>query len=206
MLKPAAEIDRRLYRSYVGRPEGFDLLALNQLSVLTGLGLREHHRVLDLGCGSLRLGRMLIPFLQAGRYCGVEPETSLVEAGVRNELGWDAIRIKQPIILPIRDFSLWRFGMRFDFIIAHSVFTHTQPALAAVALRAVRDALAPNGVLAATFIQTEQPIRPPSGTWIYPDCITFTSEEIEELHRGAGLRVEADQFPHPCQDWWISRP
>lgn len=196
--------DHRPYRGYVGRPEGYDLLALNQIGVLSALGLRETHRVLDLGCGSLRLGRMLIPFLRAGRYFGVEPNLALLEAGVRNELGWDAFAIKQPVILPVEDFSLWRFGEKFDFVIAHSIFTHTQPALAAHALRAVRGALAPGGRLAATFITTDPPQRPVQGDWIYPDCINYTLAETRALMAQAGLRVLPLRYPHPCQDWWIA--
>ncbi|KVC92358.1 hypothetical protein WI76_03890 [Burkholderia ubonensis] len=196
--------DHRLYRGYVGRPEGYDLLALNQICVLSALGLRENHRVLDLGCGSLRLGRMLIPFLRSGRYYGVEPNLALLDAGVRNELGWDAFAIKRPVILPIDDFSLWRFGVKFDFIVAHSIFTHTQPALALHALSAVREALAPSGRLAATFIATDPPLRPQTGSWIYPDCITYTEQESLALFAGAGLHVLPVKFPHPCQDWWIA--
>ena len=35
---------------------------------------REIHRLLDFGCGSLRLGRMAIPYLLEGHYFGIEPE------------------------------------------------------------------------------------------------------------------------------------
>jgi SAM-dependent methyltransferase len=196
--------DHRLYRGYVGRPEGYDLLALNQLGMLAALGLREHHRVLDLGCGSLRLGRMLIPFLRPGCYYAVEPNLALFDAGVRNELGWDAFRIKRPVVLPVDDFSLWRFGVAFDFVIAHSIFTHTQPALAARALRAVANVLAPDGQLAATFIATDPPQRPAGGEWIYPDCITYTGAETLALMSGAGLQVLELDYPHPCQEWWVA--
>ena len=75
--------------------------------MLTSLGLREHDHVLDIGCGSLRLGRLLIPFLRRARYFGVEPNLSLVDAGIRNELGWDAFRIK----CPVRAFLLIWMGL-----------------------------------------------------------------------------------------------
>jgi SAM-dependent methyltransferase len=200
----ALQGDHRLYRGWVGRPEGYDILAMNQFALLTDLGLREQHRVLDLGCGSLRLGRLLIPFLRTGRYFAAEPDLSLVDAGIRNELGWDAFRIKRPVVLPIDDFSLWRFGQRFDFVIAHSIFTHTQPALAVRGLSAVRDVLTECGVFAATFIATDPPQRPASGSWIYPECITYTVEETRELYRSSGLRVLDATYPHTCQDWWLA--
>ena len=51
------------------------------------LGLWDCHRVLDFGCGSLRLGGLLIPLLQPDRYCGIEPETWFIDDGLDRELG-----------------------------------------------------------------------------------------------------------------------
>lgn len=65
-------------------------------NLLTSVGLRQHHRVLDIGCGSLRVGRLLIPYLNQGNYFGVEPNEWLVSDGILNEIGQDQIEIKQP--------------------------------------------------------------------------------------------------------------
>jgi hypothetical protein len=46
------------YRAYVGPPDRFDFMSATQFALLFALGLRDHHRVLDFGCGSLRLGRL----------------------------------------------------------------------------------------------------------------------------------------------------
>ena len=53
----------RHYAAYVGPPEQYDFMGATQFRLLTTLGLREHHSVLDFGCGSLRAGRLLIPYL-----------------------------------------------------------------------------------------------------------------------------------------------
>lgn len=193
------------YRGWIGRPEGYDLLAANQFTLLCSLGLRGHHTVLDLGCGSLRLGRLLIPFLERGRYFGVEPEMDLVTEGIEKELGWDAIRIKQPRILPLRNFELPVFQQRFDFIIAHSIFTHTQPDLARIAMAQCARALEPAGVLAATFIPGDPPSRPSGVGWVYPDCLSYTPAEIRRLFADAGLTASSAAHPHPCQQWWLAR-
>jgi SAM-dependent methyltransferase len=52
------------YRAYVGPPDRFDFMSATQFSLLFALGLRDHDCVLDFGCGSLRLGRLLIPYLR----------------------------------------------------------------------------------------------------------------------------------------------
>ena len=67
------------YRAFVGPPEDYDLISAMVFNLLTCLGLRQHHKVLDIGCGSLRCGRLLIPYLNKGNYFGVEPNKWLVD-------------------------------------------------------------------------------------------------------------------------------
>ena len=46
------------YRAFVDFPGRYDVgAAAMQFSLLTALGLREDHSLLDIGCGSLRAGR-----------------------------------------------------------------------------------------------------------------------------------------------------
>lgn len=63
------------YRSYVGPADQYDLIGAAQFALLYALGLREHHRLLDVGCGSLRAGRMLISYQNPGGYTGVATNT-----------------------------------------------------------------------------------------------------------------------------------
>ena len=90
------------YRAYVGPPEDYDLIAAMAFNLLTTLGLRQHHSLLDVGCGSLRIGRLLIPYLNRGKYFGVEPNEWLVDEGIRRELGETLVQIKRPDILFLR--------------------------------------------------------------------------------------------------------
>ncbi len=73
------------YRAYVGPPEDYDLIAAMTFNLLTTLGLRQHHSLLDIGCGSLRIGRLVIPYLNRGKYFGVEPNEWLGRR--RNQTG-----------------------------------------------------------------------------------------------------------------------
>ncbi len=116
------------YRAYVGPPERYDLVAAIQFNLMTSLGLREGHSLLDIGCGSLRGGRLFIPYLLPGRYFGLEPERWLIDEGVRNELGRDILRVKRPTFSHDRDFTLTAFGRKFDFLLAQSIFSHASPA------------------------------------------------------------------------------
>jgi SAM-dependent methyltransferase len=57
-----------------------------QIAFLKEMGLRPHHRVLDIGCGPLRGGFPLIEYLQARGYTGVDiRETAIAEGRARIE-------------------------------------------------------------------------------------------------------------------------
>jgi len=105
----------------------------------------------DVGCGSLRAGRLLIPYLNPGRYFGVEPNRWLVEEGIERELGSDLVAMKRPTFRFVDDFSLGAFGVEFDFAMAHSVFSYTYPDLALLGFRRIGETLAPKGMLFATL-------------------------------------------------------
>ena len=61
------------YRAYVGPLDRYDFMGASQFRLLTSLGLRAEHKLLDFGCGSLRSGKLLIPYFNAGNYYGQEP-------------------------------------------------------------------------------------------------------------------------------------
>ena len=176
------------YRAFVGPPGRFDLMSTAQLALLHMLGLRDRHRVLDLGCGSLRLGRLLIPYLRTGGYFGIEPEAWLVDEGFARELGDDARRLKAPRFAHNDDYDCSVFGEQFDFIIAQSIFSHTGVTAGRQALNAFRPALAPRGlVLANWLVGVEGGFDPDTVGWIYPECVIHSPERVDALIAEAGL-------------------
>lgn len=190
------------YRAYVGPPEDYDLLAGIQFSLLFAAGLRETHTVLDVGCGSLRAGRLLIPYLRPGHYFGIEPERWLVDAGIAHELGRDALRLKRPSFMYRDDFAAGDFGVEFDFAIAQSVFSHTFPDMAVTGLARIAAVLAPRGLLVATF--HGRGAAPKGSGWLYPQCVAYQWEEMAALLSTAGLRGRTMTWPHPRQTWFLA--
>jgi len=185
------------YRAYIGGPGRYDVLAAANFMVLVQAGLREKHRVLDVGCGSLRLGRLLIPYLSPGGYFGVEPNQWLVDEGFDRELGRDIIELKQPRFLYVDDFSVGAFETTFDYAIAYSVFSHAYPDLAGLGLRRVGETLAEDGVLLGTYFEggpdvhlakPDNPLLAGNGSgWLYPKCVRYSWEEFEALLHESGL-------------------
>ena len=101
------------YRAFVGPPERYDLVGALQFNLITYLGLRDTHYLLDIGCGSLRSGRLFISYLLPGRYYGIEPAHWLIEDGIKHEIGEDLIKIKRPTFSYENSFELSQFGRNF---------------------------------------------------------------------------------------------
>ena len=51
------------YMAYVGPPAQYDFMGGTQFRLLSTLGLRANHSLLDFGCGSLRAGRLFLSYL-----------------------------------------------------------------------------------------------------------------------------------------------
>ncbi|MBA3831209.1 MAG: sulfatase-like hydrolase/transferase [Chthoniobacterales bacterium] len=193
------------YRAFVGPPDRYDLVAAMTFNLLTTLGLRQNHSLLDLGCGSLRVGRVLIPYLNRGKYFGLEPNEWLVQDGIRNEIGETLLRIKRPRFLftdsPLR---LQEVSNVFDFAIAQSIFSHCGLDLIAAWLGAIAKKLASTGALVATFFSGDKDST--KAGWTYPGCVTYKPDTLERLASGAGLRFEVLDWRHPRQTWALFAP
>ncbi len=96
-----------------------------QMQFLIREGLKPHHRLLDVGCGSLRLGVKAISYLDHEHYYGLDISEDLVKAGYDKELSSEQ-RAKFPWRnVAISDaFDVSTFAVEFDMAIAQSVFTH----------------------------------------------------------------------------------
>ncbi|HEU0207795.1 MAG TPA: class I SAM-dependent methyltransferase [Candidatus Udaeobacter sp.] len=188
------------YRAYVGPPEDYDLIAAMTFNLLTTLGLRQHHSLLDIGCGSLRIGRLLIPYLNRGKYFGVEPNKWLVEEGIRRELGQSLVEIKRPtFFFTGSPENVVKAEITFNFAVAQSVFSHCGLDRITGWLSAISRSLARDGALVATFLIGEKDSARTG--WIYPECVNYCPGTLERAAADAGLRFEILDWKHPRQTW-----
>jgi SAM-dependent methyltransferase len=188
------------YRAYVGPPENYDLIAAMTFNLLTTLGLRQCHSLLDVGCGSLRVGRLLIPYLNCRKYFGVEPNEWLVKEGIKRELGETLLEIKRPTFF----FSdspevITQANTSFDFALAQSIFSHAGLDVIKNWLGAISRSLAEDGALVATFLAGEE--DSPTKGWVYPECVNYRPATLRNAAAEAGLRFELLDWKHPRQTW-----
>lgn len=175
------------HRKYVGG--NWEQMGALQFEFLLGRGLQPHHVFVDIACGSLRAGVLLIPWLDAGRYFGIEKEAELVRRGLEEELPADVRAARRPQILVSSAFEFDRLGARPDFGIAQSLFSHLPPALIRQCLGKLRPVMADGGTLFATFFETERPVAHDDAPHDHGD-FRYTRREMEQFGVDAGWTPE----------------
>lgn len=187
------------HRAYIGDEALWDVLGAHQFKVLTDSGLRRYHRVLDVGCGPLRLGRLLLVYLDAGNYYGMDPESWLIRCG-REEVGEGLIEKMRPSFRYDADFDFKRFDAEFDFIVAHGILTHVTTAkLFAVLLNSSR-CLAPEGKILATYLPWDTDNT--KHEWS-EGVVGFRRETVEDMAESSGLSIRHLEGESPEGHTWI---
>jgi len=175
-----AEVAAGRHRESVGGL--WDEIGKLQADFLVSRGLKPHHHLLDIGCGSMRGGVKLIRYLDAGNYVGTDLNASLLKAGYEIELAKAGLTHKLPRSNLVADaeFDLSWCPMRFDFALAQSVFTSLPLNFLRVCLERLPTFVVPGGrFLVSLFIipddhPTSKPYRHPSGNGMVRSC-SYTS-------------------------------
>jgi cyclopropane fatty-acyl-phospholipid synthase-like methyltransferase len=106
----------------------WDTVGPLQCDFLVEQGLEPGHRMLDIGCGTLRGGRFFIRHLDPGRYTGMDISTQALDFA-RELIEEKGLADRVPKLVLNEDLRL-NFeelaGQQFDVLLAQSVFTHLQ--------------------------------------------------------------------------------
>lgn len=147
----AEAVARGEHRALVGGL--WDELGSLQFNTLRTAGLRAEHRLLDLGCGSLRGGLHFIRYLDAGNYYGIDANESLLDAGVHVELPAAGLtgRIPEENLRCDSSFDVACFGRTFHMALAFSLFTHLPAAFLRACLVRLAQVMEPGGTFYASF-------------------------------------------------------
>ncbi len=98
---------------------------IESLEFLKKKGLKSNHKFLDFGCGFLRMGIVIIPFLQKGNYTGMDISRERIEAG-KKQLKEKGIKSDNYNVYVNKNNLLLEIPkkLKFDFIYLDSVVTH----------------------------------------------------------------------------------
>lgn len=121
-----------------------------QLDGLKQLGMSPSHRLLDVGCGAMRLGVYAVDYLEGGNYYGVDAFPPYIETGRR--LAAATGLTKRFSLLASKAFEFDRFGVQFDYANAQSVLTHLSGEECHACMAALRKVMKPGGVFFFTYL------------------------------------------------------
>lgn len=165
-------------------------------------GLRPEHRLLDIGCGSLRAGVALVPVLHPGHYHGIDYLGALIEEGYRQEivpLGLDT-RLPRENLAEEQAFLVPFPGVTFDVALAQSVFTHLPVNHLRLCLARMRPRMREGGLFFCTFfvapdtLPADETMRHPPRdeveTFSYRDPFHVWHRDILFAMEGLGWHLE----------------
>ena len=184
---------------FLGVPlETFEEAGREQLVSLLNEGMNPESKIVEIGCGCLRIACWLISFLDPGCYHGIEPARQRIEFGLQYLFDLGEVQLKQPRFDFNSSFDTSVFGARFDFFLARSIWTHASKAQIAATLDSfVRDST-DTGVFLASYLSARTPAEDYCGDgWVgtshesnTPGVIRHSLGWILAQCEERGLRVE----------------
>ena len=140
---------------------------LTEFKLFTSYGISPHHRVMDYGCGSLRMAQNFIPFLRTGTYWGFDISgqfindglANLKKMGIRSDLG--NYRIISPESLAEGR------EQHADFVISSKVLMHISPDNLTQFIRQLSMLIHKKTTLIIDFDESETDMRTSGSAWAY---------------------------------------
>ena len=126
-----------------------------QFDYLVSHGLKRDMRMLEIGCGNLRAGRLFVDYLETGGYYGIDISPDILLAAQRT-LAESGLQDKLPHLTLVGDLKLaFLPAGHFDVVHAHSVFSHSPIQVIEECLAHVGRVMKPGGFFDVTFDRTE---------------------------------------------------
>jgi cyclopropane fatty-acyl-phospholipid synthase-like methyltransferase len=193
-----------------------------QLELLKREGCTPDSKVLEIGCGNLHAGIPLIQFLEKGHYAGMDPNKWLRQMTLKNRQVRELVREKQARFLSRDDFDASKLGIKFDFVLSHSVLSHAAHWQLEQYLANAAKVLAPEGRIVASLRLAEGNAFGSPGAsdkndsmdqeWVYPGVSWFKLATVRETAGRCGLtalhKPEYTKFyvktrPNEVHDWFV---
>lgn len=191
------------HRAYIGGL--WEEIGELQLTFLKRHGLQPQHKLLDIGCGSLRGGIKFIEYLQPLHYFGMDINPHLIARGRELELNkLQKQKINDTSFTSNANFSVDFAVDSFDYGIAFSLFTHLPPERIEECLKKLRPKFR-TGTFFATFFEVpsqdyQHHITQKMGITTKPneDPYHYTLSMIEELANKTDWSLNwIGDFNHP---------
>ena len=167
-----------------------------QFDYLVSQGLQPGDRMLEIGCGNLRAGRLFIDYLNPGNYCGIDisPDILLAAQQAVIEFG---LQPKVPHLTMVDDLKFaFLPPQKFTVVHAHSVFSHSPLPVIDECLAHVGRIMTSDGVFDFTFNRTEG-----AEHQVLREDFYYRTETLVALADGYGLDAQFmtdwEEMQHP---------
>jgi len=173
----------------------WDKIGNLQFEFLVSSGLQPQHKMLDIGCGTLRGGRHFIRYLNSDNYYGLDISQKAIEFG-EQLIKKEGLFNKHPrlVLSQHKDLKFGEFeGEKFDFLLAQSVFTHLMPEHIEECFQHIGRLMDQNSVFFFTFNEFSKFKQTGLKDFCYP--FSFLQEIAKKY--GFTLKNKSDEYPHP---------
>ena len=150
-MKDKNNFDRQSAREYVGGD--FDNIGQWQFDEICQTP--EFHndiQFLDLACGCLRLGKLMIPYLNENRYTGIDANNELINIGLDFEITETVQKFKRPLLICNDKFEFDNIGP-FEYVWANSLFSHLTIQDIKTCFKNLLPVMEPKGVFYFTYFE-----------------------------------------------------
>jgi cyclopropane fatty-acyl-phospholipid synthase-like methyltransferase len=171
----------------------FNGMGQGQFDYLVSRGLEDSDTLLEIGCGIFRAGEHFIEYLDRENYIGLEISEETIQTGLRR-LDRELVERKQPAVHNNNDLKFKEVNGKVEFIIAHSVFSHTPRDVISECFENVGDIMHDTTEFYFTFFDND------SKFGIFePGGFKYSIEELSDLASENGLEIEFPEDSY-CED------
>ncbi|PJE95912.1 methyltransferase [Streptomyces carminius] len=190
-----------------GRPsiERWVTLGRMQFDYLRKHGLKPEDRMLEIGCGNLRAGRLFIDHLEPGHYYGIDISPDILIQAKQNVVRY-RLQDKLPHLTIADDLTFDFLPERYFTVVhAHSVFSHSPLHVIDQCLANVGRVMAPDGFFDFTFDRTEGREH-----HVLREDFYYRTETLVALAEKHGLRArfmdDWEKLPHRQSKIRVTHP
>lgn len=182
------------YKDYVGAQKDYDIMRKWQYEYLISLPEFDKHKTfLDIGCGSMRLGAVLIPELAPEKYIGLDINKEMVEQGIKQECSDLDFTVLKPKFIYTDKFFMSEIAEPVHMAWAQAVFNHLNLSTVKMCLTNLHPCLSTSGVFYSTYWPAENEISNDNVSDSYnfkKRNIGHTTENMNNLYNECGFTFE----------------
>ena len=166
--------------------------------------LKPHHVFLDVGCGALRTGQYIIPYLNNKNYYGLDRMPELVEYGLNDILPQETVFEKEPKFSVNDKFNFDFVDKPVDVAWCQSLMSHLCKEDIQTCLLNVKNKMKPGGVIFFTYFQKDgmEQIESDAQKTHSKKDLYYSEQYMNQIVRSCNLEtVYNGNIGHPRGQW-----